>query len=188
MSKAPSFQFYPGDWLKDPALRLCSPAARGVWIDLLCLMAESAERGVLITTGVAWTTGDAARATGGTRQQVQELIDKGVARVRDDGAMYSARMVKDEYIRTVRAQAGIKGGNPDMLKQNPSKPQANAEQTAEQNPTPSSSSSSSSSERSPLSPPTGGQKKTRARRETHQDRLARLGQLTADDATIGGAA
>jgi hypothetical protein len=40
----------------------------------------------------------------------------------------------------------------------------------------------------PLSPPTGGQKK-RARRETHQERLERLGRLTVADASIvGGAA
>lgn len=34
--KLPAFMFYPGDWLTDPALSLCTPATRGVWIDLLC--------------------------------------------------------------------------------------------------------------------------------------------------------
>lgn len=46
MSKKPSFQFYPGDWLKDTALRLCSPAARGIWMDMLCLLHECPQRGV----------------------------------------------------------------------------------------------------------------------------------------------
>lgn len=38
MAGKPAFQFYPGDWLKDPALRMCSPATRGIWVDLLCGM------------------------------------------------------------------------------------------------------------------------------------------------------
>ena len=40
-AKLPAFQFYPGDWLKDPALSMCAPATRGVWIDLLCAMHET---------------------------------------------------------------------------------------------------------------------------------------------------
>lgn len=39
--KAPSIQFYPGDWLKDPALSMCSPSTRGIWMDLLCAMHEA---------------------------------------------------------------------------------------------------------------------------------------------------
>lgn len=38
--KAPAFQFYTGDWLKDPQLSMCSPSTRGVWMDLLCAMHE----------------------------------------------------------------------------------------------------------------------------------------------------
>lgn len=34
----PYMQFFVGDWLNDPCLRLCSPATRGIWIDLLCMM------------------------------------------------------------------------------------------------------------------------------------------------------
>ena len=54
-SKLPSFQFYPGDWMKDPALAICSAGARGVWMDVMCLMFESPKRGYLITNGVPWT-------------------------------------------------------------------------------------------------------------------------------------
>lgn len=45
--KYPWIQFFPGDWLKDPALSLCSPLARGVWIDLLCAMHENNRAGEL---------------------------------------------------------------------------------------------------------------------------------------------
>ncbi|MBU1003000.1 MAG: hypothetical protein KKE73_10815 [Proteobacteria bacterium] len=50
MAKAPAFQFYVKDWLADPAVRLCSHATRGIWIDCLCLMWESEERGKLTGT------------------------------------------------------------------------------------------------------------------------------------------
>ncbi len=43
--KLPSFQFYPGDWMKDPALRSVSLEARGLWMDMLCLLFESVRRG-----------------------------------------------------------------------------------------------------------------------------------------------
>ncbi len=45
MSKCPAFQFYPGDWLKDPALSMCSPATRGIWMDLLCAIHERNDGG-----------------------------------------------------------------------------------------------------------------------------------------------
>ena len=47
MSKLPAFQFYPGDWLKDPNLRRCSVGARGVYMDVLCVMFEHEPRGIL---------------------------------------------------------------------------------------------------------------------------------------------
>src|SRR5688572_4152399 len=40
MKKLPAFQFYPGDHMKDPALSMCSPATRGIWMDLICAMHE----------------------------------------------------------------------------------------------------------------------------------------------------
>lgn len=48
--KLPAFQFYTGDWLKDPALSMCSPASRGVWIDLLSAMHELERSGQITGT------------------------------------------------------------------------------------------------------------------------------------------
>ncbi len=45
--KLPYFPFYPGDYLKDPALTLCSAATRGIWMDLLCRMHEYDRSGEL---------------------------------------------------------------------------------------------------------------------------------------------
>lgn len=41
---------YTGDWLKDPSLGKCSPATRGVWIDMLCAMHENGRSGKLSGT------------------------------------------------------------------------------------------------------------------------------------------
>lgn len=43
MGKAPAFQFYPGDWIQDT--RILTPLTRGIWIDMLCFMWRSNERG-----------------------------------------------------------------------------------------------------------------------------------------------
>jgi hypothetical protein len=45
--KRPAFQFYPGDWLRDMALRSCSMEARGLWIEMLCLMHDAVPYGHL---------------------------------------------------------------------------------------------------------------------------------------------
>jgi hypothetical protein len=101
--KLPAFQFYPGDWMKDPALRRCSHGARGVLVDVICLAFECEERGVLITAEKPWTDEEVAGAIGGnadvTLSHLRELLDKGVLKRRKDGSIYSARMVRDEENR-----------------------------------------------------------------------------------------
>lgn len=124
--KRPAFQFYPGDWQRNANLRRCSPAARGVWVDIMCLLHDSDEYGVL-----RWPVKEIAQACGASMAHVKELIEKSVLKGSDksleapyiytprsgrkDGApvtllrpqagpiWYSSRMVKDEY---VRAHAG----------------------------------------------------------------------------------
>jgi hypothetical protein len=48
--KLPAFQFYTGDWLKDPELSMCSPATRGIWADAICAMHEFDRSGSLTGT------------------------------------------------------------------------------------------------------------------------------------------
>jgi hypothetical protein len=100
---SPSFQFYPGDWLKDANLRRCTPATRGVWIDMLCLMFQCDERGVFATAGEPWTDEEIARALPGNRMEnlsaILELLKNRVVHISDKGAFFSKRMVKDEEAR-----------------------------------------------------------------------------------------
>lgn len=144
--RRPSFQFYPGDWRRDPALRTCSMAAKGFWMELMCVMHESEEYGYLVVAGQPMTPKDLAKLVGETptfcKKMLKELEEKCVFSVDFRGVIYSRRMVKDESIRAIRAEAGSLGGNPklkaDLVKQK-------VKQIAKQNPTPSSSSSSSTS-------------------------------------------
>lgn len=141
MAKQPSFQFYPGDWLKDPALRRCSTAARGAFIDLLCYAFECEPRGFLVTNEEPWDDKCCAKVVGCRVTLVQQLLREGVLKTDDkSGAYFSKRMVEDERIRRLRADSGHKGG-----KQTPSKKPKNRKQKAP----PSSSSSSSTSVSAP---------------------------------------
>lgn len=118
MSKLPYFTFYPTDWLGDTNLKRCSSAAKGVWIDLLCLMHQCDQRGVLATYDKAWTDEDAARAVGGDLNcalaAIQELLDKGVVSRTKSGALSSRRMVRDEARSQVNKENGKLGGNPSL--------------------------------------------------------------------------
>lgn len=111
-SKLPSFQFYPGDWMKDPALAICSAGARGVWMDVLCLMFESPERGYLLTNGKPWTLEQIAVAIRGDWQEnliyLKELVHNGVMKQapakdhnyrRKNLAFFSSRIVSDDRQR-----------------------------------------------------------------------------------------
>ena len=144
MAHKPAFQFYPGDWLKDAALRICSPAARGVWMDLLCLLHECPKRGVFRIKSDSKmkrvSIRKLSKSIAGCRPQlIRELIDNGVLYVaRKDGALYCKRLIRDELHRRHKARSGQKGGETS---------QANRKQTVQANPRSSSSSSASANKR-----------------------------------------
>lgn len=50
MGKNPAFQFYVRDWLSDPQLKMVSFQTKGIWIDFLCYLWESPDRGTLSST------------------------------------------------------------------------------------------------------------------------------------------
>jgi hypothetical protein len=104
MGKLPAFMFYPGDWQKDPCLRRCSKAAKGVWMDMLCLLFECPVRGVFVdSSGKPWSDEEIAEAIGGdigaNLGHITELVSKGVAQRDTRGAIFSRRMVRDEQNR-----------------------------------------------------------------------------------------
>lgn len=111
--KRPAFQFYPADWRKDVELRSCSIAARGLWIDILCIAHDCEPYGFLMVNGRPLTAAKIAGQVGLTESQcrklVDELISNGVARINAEGVIYSKRMVDDEELRNRRAEGGKAG-------------------------------------------------------------------------------
>lgn len=115
--KLPSFQFYPGDWMKDPNLKVCQLSARGLLIDLLCVMFESKHRGRLCyPDGITPLTDSqvVGMVCGSTEaeklESLKELERHEVLKRDEHGCLYSARMVRDESIRAAKIRAGAAGG------------------------------------------------------------------------------
>lgn len=71
--KRPAFQFYPKDWRGNMKLRRCSDAAKGAWIEILCVLHDSEEYGV-----ARFRLAELVTAAGVKARSVQELVDKGV--------------------------------------------------------------------------------------------------------------
>ncbi|WP_175783103.1 hypothetical protein [Burkholderia anthina] len=125
----PSFQFYPGDWQANSNLRRCTHAEKGAWIDVMCLLHDSEEYGVL-----RWPLKEIAQAIGAPLATLRAIVSKGVLKGADNGQScaaciyvprsgrrdgepvtlvaeqegpiwYSSRMVKDEHVRSVRGES-----------------------------------------------------------------------------------
>ncbi|MBL8186559.1 MAG: hypothetical protein JNK38_01055 [Acidobacteria bacterium] len=148
MGKLPAIQFYPADWRKDPGVQSLSFHDRGVWLEIICLMHESEQRGRLLLNGKPMPDEALARLLGLDKQIVTKtistLLEYGVASIDPEtGALMNRRMVRDENLRAVRQAAGKMGGNPALLKQKETTGVKQKETTGvKQNLTPSSSSSS----------------------------------------------
>lgn len=114
--KLPWIKFYASDWLSDEAVRSCSIEARGLWIDMLALMAKSERHGHLLIGGRPANSEQLARIVGLTPQKTTELMDElyaaGVFSFEKD-AIISRRMVKDERLRKSDAdrQMRFRNGN-----------------------------------------------------------------------------
>ena len=116
--KQPWLKFFPSDWRADPALRMCSLAARGLWIEMLCLMHEARPHGSLLVNGKPVTAARLANLVGGGVAEVEgflaELEEAGVFSRDADGALYSRRMRRDEERAAVNRVNGRAGGNPSL--------------------------------------------------------------------------
>ncbi len=157
--KLPMICLYTGDWMKDPALRSVSSAARGLWIDLLCLMFEAPRRGYLeLNPGQPLSPKQVSRMTGLSTKEVQkwsaELKMAGVLSVSENGIIFSRRMVRDEDKRLKAKEFGKRGGNPAIT--NRVNPPDNLDSKAKPTPSISTSTSTSTSELNTPLPPTGG--------------------------------
>lgn len=138
-NKTQMMPFDTSDWLRCPELKVLPPDIRGLWMDMLCYMWESVERGVMVKpTGDIYTQDEIVRMLGkdasGSDTWLDRLIIGGVCGVRADGAIYSRRMVRSAEISQKRREAGIKGGSTTKSKvftQKPPEPKQTAPVQAE---------------------------------------------------------
>jgi hypothetical protein len=145
--RSPSFQFYPGDWLTDPKLNLCSPATKGVWMDILCHMYLSDEPGFLVFGDVVLDANGIQKLSKMNPKTFQkvfiELTTFGIIQRDENGRYFSKRMVNDERTRQQWREIGKLGGNPKLKKKE--NPKVNPKVNTPENLFPTFSSSSSSS-------------------------------------------
>ncbi len=151
-------QFYVRDWLSDNALRMVSLEARGLWIDMLCLMTRSPEYGYLKNDAdkpmdekmlsMAVGVGSTAEAIDQIKVLLNELENAGVFARDDRMIVYSRRLLRESrarklhndsqkrYVRKVREikKPEFDASADDELMLNNHKPEANNHITSSQKP------------------------------------------------------
>lgn len=112
----PWLKLFPSDWRADPALRMCSMAARGLWMEMLCVMHEAEPRGTLRVNGKPLTSRQLATLAGcpNVDELLAELEEAGVFSREEDGTIFSRRMVRDAEKAEADKANGRKGGNPKL--------------------------------------------------------------------------
>lgn len=120
MVKNPQDTFWWKDWEEDPVLKLCSLAAQGLWMRLLCVAAKSEPYGYVLIEGRVPSHDDLAVLIGRPVAEVTPLIEelgrREVYSVDAKGRIYNRRMVKKARERAIAIKNGKKGGNPNLRK------------------------------------------------------------------------
>lgn len=138
MAKSPGFWFFTGDWMKDPELRFCSIFARGLLVDLLCILHEAKEQGYASNPdGTPRADEQIVDAiSGGSREEklaaLAELEQSGVLSRDNRGVLYSRRVARLGELSSARKQNGSKGGSKTSSKR-AANLVANGQQTEQQN-------------------------------------------------------
>jgi hypothetical protein len=129
MTSQPWMKFYPSDWRSDQALRVCSLAARGLWIEMLCVMHTATPYGHLLINGSPVSDAQLAMLAGTSPNQISALVGElelaGVFSRTSKGVIYSRRMTRDEKKAVLARKNGKAGGNPNLWKTKPNPPSDN---------------------------------------------------------------
>lgn len=114
--KQPWLKFYPADWRADAAVQNCSLAARGLWVEMLCLMHP--EGGYLALNGSEISAKQLGRLVGITAEKCRKLLEEleksGVFSKENDGKIFSRRMLRDIEKADRDKSNGLRGGHPEI--------------------------------------------------------------------------
>lgn len=117
MTTEPYSKFYWSDWRGDPKLRMCSLAARGLWIEMLGIMHEAEPYGHFLINGTPPTAEQLASLCGTNVKEIfklkNELMATGVPSI-VNGVWHSRRMVRDMKRKIINNNNAKKGGNPQL--------------------------------------------------------------------------
>ncbi|WP_395371869.1 hypothetical protein [Komagataeibacter diospyri] len=112
-------KFWWKDWQNDLALKSCSYAARGLWMEMLAIMHAADRIGFFEISGRKVSAKQLAGLTNGSDREVRKLLaeleENGVFSVDDAGFIFSRRMVRDKENSDISAEHGRKGGNPALV-------------------------------------------------------------------------
>lgn len=118
----PWMKFYASDWRSDPRLKMCSAGARGVWIEMICLMHEATPYGHLLIHGQPPNVAQLASLTGiplaELGQYLSELEQMGVFSRTKESVIYSRKLVRMASRSAKMRKNGKKGGNPKLSESN----------------------------------------------------------------------
>lgn len=110
--------FDVGWWLTDPKVRSLSAEDRALFVDLLCQMWISPERGVMIGGSIQHplTKREIIFMVGGDTDDewLDRLVEADVVYIRQDGAYCNSLMMHDAQVSEARRKAGSKGGKSTM--------------------------------------------------------------------------
>lgn len=111
-------KFWWRDHQGDAALRACSLAARGYWMELLCIAHEAERMGYVLLNGNIPTGRQLAAIAGCTEREAKkyetELESSGVFSRTEDGTIFCRRMVRDASASEAGKAWGSTGGNPGL--------------------------------------------------------------------------
>lgn len=125
-------KFFWADWLSDTALRRCSPAARGLWMDMLCVAAQGEPAGyVTLDAQAIGRIGGIGAAQAAAL--LGELEQAGVFSRDRHGRIYSRRMVRERKLRSAAEKSGKRGGNPSLCRTTEISPTLKGEVKGEDN-------------------------------------------------------
>ena len=122
----PAQQWYWDDWFSEFSLRLCSLAARGLWIDMLGIMFKAEIRGTLTVNGRQIDSKELAKICNVSEQIINKCIDELEGREvfsrLPDRTIINRRMFNEserkEEISKIRSIAGKKGAEKRWQKNN----------------------------------------------------------------------
>ena len=108
--KLPWVKWFWSDWKGEDGLRLVSLSAKGLWIEMLSIMASSKKRGYLLLIDKQMPSKDLAKLVGISEDEtlglLAELRNRGVFSETTDGVIYNRRMVREAEISAIRSECG----------------------------------------------------------------------------------